>query len=34
LSGPVLFAATVNQGQRYVELGMDSSTGYTQAVVK
>jgi hypothetical protein len=34
MSGPVLFAATVNPDQRYVELDVDNNTGYTQAVIE
>jgi hypothetical protein len=34
MSGPVLFAATVNPGRRYVEFDMDNNTGYMQAVVE
>ena len=34
MSGPVLFAATVNPGQRYVEFDIDNNTGYTQAVIE
>jgi len=34
MSGPVLFAATANPGQRYVELDMDNNTAYTQVVIE
>jgi hypothetical protein len=34
MSGPVLFAATANPGQGYVELDMDNNTGCTTALVQ